>query len=96
MKKKKSIWHNIAQTLLLLASIGVTFSEKIIGVSFPEHTVVNQLAIPISLGAKFLWDRVLYKKDNLGSGMTRVMDVIPNWATGEKGINKNLPSGLSK
>ena len=101
-KKKGNFWYWLGQTALGLATIGVAFSAEILDLSFPEHTAVNKLAIPIGLGAKYLWDRVLYQRGTMPSSKTEaVMDMLPDKLTGIKDskrkeiIKNNLPSGLS-
>lgn len=84
--KRKNFWYWLGQAAIGISSIAVTFSDNILGASFPEHTWVNQMAIPIGVGVKFLWDRVLYKKDILpGKNTNKAYDAIPNAFTGLRG-----------
>lgn len=86
MPSKKNFWYWIGQAAIGLASIAVTFSGTILNTSFPEHTWVNQMAIPIGAATKFLWDRVLYQKSKLpGKTTNKVYDSIPNAFTGVRG-----------
>jgi hypothetical protein len=88
-KKKKNFWYWLGQAAIGVASIAVTFSDNILGASFPEHTWVNQMAIPIGAATKFLWDRVLYTKDALpGKSHNKVYDALPNTFTGIRGSKK--------
>ena len=85
-KKKKNFWYWLGQTGIGLASVAVAFSDTILGKSFPEHTWVNQMAIPIGAASKFLWDRVRYQKNILpGKVHNKVFDAIPNAFTGLRG-----------
>lgn len=85
-KKEKNFWYWAGQVALGVGSIAVTFSDNILGASFPEHTWVNQMAIPIGAGVKLLWDRVLYQKNALPGKLTnKVYDKVPNAFTGLRG-----------
>lgn len=88
-RRKRNFWYYLGQTALGIASIAVTFSSTILDKSFPEHTWVNQMAIPLGVTIKFLWDRILYRRDELpGKLNSRYMDAIPDAFTGIKGSSK--------
>lgn len=85
-KVKKTLWwlKTAAQGLAVTA---ITFAPEILQV-FPEQTLAFKLALPIGFLVKFLWMKSEYKQDVLPSGMTKVMDKIPDSVTGEKGSTK--------
>ena len=87
--KKNNFWYWLGQTALGLVSIAVTFSPQILEV-FPDHTVVNQFAIPIGLGMKFIWDSWKYRRNTLPESQTKLLDIIPNGITGVKGSIKKM------
>lgn len=78
-----------------IAGIAVAFSDKIIPIAFPDYTVISKLAIPISIGLKFLWDKRNYTKGTIAPQGKAVMDKIPDKVTGVYGSKAGLPSGLS-
>jgi hypothetical protein len=88
---KDALWwgKTIGQGLAITA---VTFAPEILRI-FPEHTMVFKLAVPIGFMIKFLWMRKDYKKDVLPSGITKVMDKIPDAVTGEKGSDNLFNAG---
>lgn len=90
----KNFLYWAGNALVGLAGIAVTFSDKILPTVFPEHTVVNQLAIPISFGLKFLWDSWKYRKGTIANSGKTMLDKVSNKATGIYG--SKLPSGLSE
>lgn len=66
-----------------LAGIAVSYSDMIIPEVFPEHTLVNKLAIPVSLGLKFLWDTWKYRNGNIAEHGKKMLDKLPNGITGK-------------
>ena len=94
-KKKENIWYWLGNSLVGLAGIAVTYSDVILPKIFPAHTLVNQLAIPISLGLKFLWDSREYRKGTIAPHGKSLLDNVPDKITGKYNAN-NLPSGLRK
>lgn len=88
----KNFLYWLGNAVTGLAGIAITFGDKIIPTVFPEHTVVNKLAIPITLGLKFLWDSWKYRKGNISTQGKKIYDQIPNKLTGA--YNSKLPSGI--
>lgn len=70
-----------------LAVTAVMFAPEILRI-FPEETLAFKLALPIGAFLKFMWMKKEYQKNVLPTGMTKVMDTIPNEITGEKGSIK--------
>lgn len=85
--KKKSFWYWTKTVGLGIATTAVTFAPEIMQV-FPEHTLVFKLALPAGFFIKWLMTKGDYQKDQLPSGMTRLLDRIPNKYTGIKGSQK--------
>jgi hypothetical protein len=82
--QKKKIWFwtkTIAQGVAVTA---VTFAPEIMQI-FPEHTLVFKLALPAGFLLKYLFVRKDYKKDQLPSGITKLLDKIPDSITGQRG-----------
>jgi len=97
--KKQNIWYWLGNTAVGLIGLGVTYSDYILPKVFPSHTLVNQLALPISVGLKFLWDSWKYRKGKIAPHGKNILDKISDKITGkyDSANNKdNLPSGLSK
>ena len=92
---KKNFWYWLGNAAVGLAGVAVTFSDKIIDVAFPDYTVVSKLAIPISLGVKFLWDSWKYRNGTISDSGKNLLDKVPDKVTGQYNSN-NLPSGLSE
>ncbi len=67
-----------------LAVTAITFAPEILQV-FPEQTLAFKLALPIGFLVKFLWMKREYKQDVLPTGMTSMMDRVPDSITGVKG-----------
>lgn len=94
--KRKEFWGPViaaASALLPYVPDAVPFAIKKI---FPDHTFIVQLAQPIGVVLGAVWTslglRKGYKADNLPSGLTKVMDKIPDSVTGVKGENSK-PGG---
>lgn len=68
----------------VLVTTAISFAPEILQV-FPEHTVAFKLALPIGFALKLFMVKADYKKDILPSGMTRLMDKVPDSLTGVKG-----------
>lgn len=82
-EKHNLLWwtKTVGQVTLTTA---ITFAPEILGI-FPEHTLAFKLALPIGFFLKALSMKTQYGKDTLPSGMTKMMDKIPDKITGEKG-----------
>lgn len=95
-EKKKNIWYWLGNAAVGLTGIAITYSDKILPKVFPDHTVVSQLAIPISVGLKFLWDSWQYRKGTISPQGKTLLDKVSDKITGTyNSKNKDLPSGLS-
>lgn len=82
-EKHNLLWwtKTVGQVTLTTA---ITFAPEILKI-FPEHTLAFKLALPIGFFLKMVAMRTEYGKDELPSGMTKMMDKIPDKITGEKG-----------
>lgn len=94
-QKKKNLLYWIGNTLVGLVGISVAYSDVILPKVFPDHTIVNQLAIPISVGLKFLWDSWKYRNGTISEHGKLLLDKVTDKITGTYN-SKNLPSGLSE
>jgi len=65
----------------------ITFAPEILHI-FPEETLAFKLALPIGFALKMLAMKTEYQKDVLPSGMTKLIDSVPNSVTGVKGSKK--------
>jgi len=74
--KRKETW---GAALTTLSSVLVLFEQK---------TVAYKVGIVLGVGLTAFGLRKGYKADNLPSGVTEVMDSIPNILTGKKGSKK--------
>jgi len=86
-QEKHNLWwwtKTVGQVTLTTA---ITFAPEILGI-FPEHTLAFKLALPVGFFLKTIAMKSDYMKDKLPSGLTKMMDKIPNKYTGEKGSNK--------
>lgn len=57
---------------------------------FPDNTIAHQVAIPVGFMIGFMVRKAIgtkseYKQDTLPSGLSRVLDKIPNSITGIRG-----------
>lgn len=99
-KNKENIFYWLGNVAVGLLGLGVQYSDVILPKAFPKHTLVNQLAIPISLGLKFVWDSWKYRKGTISEGGKNFLDKITDKVTGEYGSkppkNGELPGGLRK
>jgi len=87
-KKKKNFWYWLGNAAVGLFGVALTYSDKILPAVFPEHTVVNQLALPISAGLKFLWDGWKYRKGKIADHGKKLMDKLPSGVRGEFNSSK--------
>lgn len=53
-----------------------------------DYTLLAKLGVPLGILVKILNLKAQYKMDNLPSGITKVMDKIPDKYTGVKGSDK--------
>ncbi len=81
-KKRKNFWYWLGNAVVGLLGISVAYSDKILPAAFPEKTIVNKLAIPISIGLKFLWDSWRYKKGSIADSGKKLYDKLPDGVTG--------------
>lgn len=86
-KEKQNFWYWTKTVALGVATTAVTFAPEIMQI-FPEHTLVFKLALPAGFLLKWLMAKKNYKKDELPSGLTKLMDRLPDKYTGTKGSTK--------
>lgn len=83
--KRKELWGTILTA--------ISYSPEIIG-SFvdigiiPEYTLAAKLVMPLGILLTIFGLRKGYKSDNLSSGLTKMLDKIPDEYTGTKGSIK--------
>jgi len=82
--KSKNFWWWLKTTAFGLATTAVSFAPELLQL-FPEHTLMFKLAIPAGFFVKSLMTKKEYKKDVLPSGLTNMMDKVPNKYTGVRG-----------
>lgn len=85
--QKKNLWFWTKTVGIGLVSTAVAFAPEIMQV-FPEHTLVAKLALPVGFFIKWMMAKKDYKKDELPSGITKLMDKIPDKYTGVRGSTK--------
>ena len=90
--KKKNWLYWLGNAAVGLFGIAVTFSGEILPKIFPEHTLTNQLALPLSAALKFLWDSWKYQRGTIAPQGKIMLDNIPDAVTGKF---NSLPGGLS-
>lgn len=83
-KEKYTLWWYLKTGGQVALTTAITFAPEILKI-FPEHTLAFKLALPIGFFLKMVAMRTEYGKDELPSGMTKMMDKIPDKITGEKG-----------
>ena len=91
-EKKKNWLYWLGNAAVGIFGLAVTYSDAILPKVFPEHTLVNQLALPIGAGIKFLWDSWKYQRGTIAPQGKVMLDSIPDRITGKF---NSLPSGLS-
>lgn len=82
--QKYTLWWWLKTGSQIALTTAVTFAPEILQI-FPEHTLAFKLALPVGFFLKAIAMRTEYGKDTLPSGMTKMMDRIPDNITGKKG-----------
>jgi hypothetical protein len=88
--KKKFSWLRSFESIGAAALSVLSFAPEIIdaltstGV-LKEYTLVAKLGLPLAAILKIFNVKKQYQKDNLPSGLTKIMDKIPDNYTGTKG-----------
>ncbi len=83
-KEKYTLWWYLKTGGQVALTTAITFAPELLQI-LPKHTLLFKLALPIGFFLKAMKMKTEYGKDTLPSGMTKMMDKIPDNLTGKKG-----------